>query len=95
MPEYEEGIVIKGTNVGEGLNREDLKDAFGLYGNVAWVFFNRGEEEFHIKYKTAAGATTCLAQMGEAERTFGGVVAEISALNRTRVAFLFRGRIRG
>lgn len=48
--EIVKGCVVHVKGLVAGTQREDLKDAFGKYGSVAWVDFNRDDVEGYVRF---------------------------------------------
>lgn len=44
------GAVLHMSDIPNGTTREDIKEAFAEYGNVAWVEFDRGDKEGKLRF---------------------------------------------
>ena len=83
------GLVVSFTNIGDGQSREDLKDAFELYGTVAYVDFSRGNTEGFIRYgapESAAGIRSVPSALSAASTLSEGATASPAALTANGVA---------
>lgn len=63
---FDHGCVLHFKNVGEQTSREDLKSLFGEKEEVAWVDFNRGDNEGLIRFAKEGGAQRAVDALKEA-----------------------------
>ena len=75
MPEdYPKGVVVGVAGLGEGVDREKLKEACEPFGSVEWIEYERSTPEAFIRFETAEHATAAAAGLVDKE-----IVAGITA----------------
>lgn len=61
--EFVKGLVLRFAEVPDSISREDLKEAFQDCGDIAWVDFERGQTEGHIRFALAEGAAAAVGAL--------------------------------
>lgn len=72
--------VVHFEGVTPDTSREDLKDVFEEFGEIAWVDFARGETEGYVRFKTAGAAPKAVAALQERKAEINGAEAKLRAL---------------
>lgn len=62
---YDHGCVLHFKNVGEQTSREDIKSLFVETEDIAWVDFNRGDNEGFIRFSKEGGAQRAVDALKE------------------------------
>eukprot|EP00045_Choanoeca_perplexa_P005651 m.47489 g.47489 ORF g.47489 m.47489 type:complete len:366 (-) comp13229_c0_seq2:3-1100(-) len=76
----DKGCVVHLTNVSEDCSREDLKDVFEEFGEVAWVDYSRGESEGYIRFKAADQTTKAVETLTERKTSIKDKVPTLKLL---------------
>lgn len=63
--EFEEGCVIHIDGIGPGTQREDLKEVFGVFGDISWVDFSRDDVEGYVRFSEAGKGKEACEKFGE------------------------------
>eukprot|EP00911_Craspedida_sp_UC1_P000327 UC1_evm1s250 len=74
------GAVLHVSKVGADASREELKEALGAHGEVAWIDFSREDVEGYVRFTEAGKATAAAVAAKEAPITVKGNAVEIRAL---------------
>ncbi|EGD77348.1 hypothetical protein PTSG_08444 [Salpingoeca rosetta] len=72
--------VVHLAGVPDDTSREDLKDVFEEFGEVAWVDFARGETQGYVRYKTSGSAAAAVKAVQERETEINGSKPEVRML---------------
>eukprot|EP00730_Choanoeca_flexa_P013941 TRINITY_DN5898_c0_g2_i1.p1 TRINITY_DN5898_c0_g2~~TRINITY_DN5898_c0_g2_i1.p1 ORF type:complete len:365 (+),score=140.28 TRINITY_DN5898_c0_g2_i1:105-1199(+) len=76
----DKGCVIQLTDLSEDCSREDLKDVFEEFGEIAWVDYSRGESSGYMRYKEAEQASKAHATLTERKTEIKGKVPSLKLL---------------
>ncbi|EDQ85127.1 uncharacterized protein MONBRDRAFT_34421 [Monosiga brevicollis MX1] len=72
--------VVKLEDLHEDCSREDLKDVFEKFGDVAWVDYTRGEPTAHIRFKEEGKASSAVQALTESNATIKDKPVKAEAL---------------
>ena len=70
----DKGCVIAMENLSDDTSREDIKDLFAEFGEVAWVDSSRGETKAQIRFKDADVAKAAYDGLKDAGKEIKGSV---------------------
>eukprot|EP00753_Platysulcus_tardus_P018562 PLAT6918.1.p1 GENE.PLAT6918.1~~PLAT6918.1.p1 ORF type:complete len:337 (+),score=194.66 PLAT6918.1:51-1013(+) len=76
----QKGVVVSFSGVGDDVSREDFKEQFGEYGEVAYVDFSRGDTSGYVRMTSTEAVAAAVAGLAEKEVKFGGAVPKLAVL---------------
>lgn len=79
--EMEPGMVLRFENFGPSVTREDIKEAFESFGEIAWVDFQKDDADGHIRFSREGAAETAAKNMTETKTMFGQKLPSFSVLS--------------
>jgi lupus La protein len=79
--EFVKGLILRFTGVGETTSREDLKEVIEAHGSIAWIDFERGAVEGHVRFTTEGAAAKAAAELPQTAVAICGKVPEYSVLD--------------
>lgn len=65
------GMVLRFENFGPSVSREDIREAFEPFGEIAWVDFRRDDADGHIRFNSEGAAAAAQKSMSESKTLFG------------------------
>jgi lupus La protein len=78
--EFVKGLILRFTGVGETTSREDLKEVVEPHGSIAWIDFERGAVDGHIRFSAEGAATKTVAELSQKSIEICGKVPQYSVL---------------
>lgn len=74
------GLILKFDGFGADVSREDIREAFEPYGEVAWVDFSKGDTNGFVRFSKEGDAEAVAKAMKEKEVEFGGKIPKFVLL---------------
>jgi len=75
------GSIITLKNIGSGVTREILKEAFGEFGTVKFVDFQSNGTEGYVRFTDPEAAKKAVEEFSKSKKELGGQVPELALMN--------------
>lgn len=70
--EFEKGLILRVDKIPDNSSREDLKESLELFGDIAWVDFERGQSSGFVRFSSATSAAAASTAVTEAKVHING-----------------------